>query len=679
MAHVRHDNLPGEVTSFVGRTEELAGIKQLLGQFRLVTLTGIGGVGKTRLAVRVAWDVKPNFADGVWLAELSPLQDPDLLPHTIAAAIGVEDQTARPMMDVLAGFLADKQMLLVLDTCEHQVGACAEFADRLLPTAPGLRLLATSRVRLGVADEHPFPVDPLPTHARLPADNPAAALFLDRAAAVTPKVAIGPDVVELCQRLDGIPLALELAAVRLREFSVTGLMERMSDRFELLEGASRAAVPRHQTMRTAIGWSHELCRPLERLLWARLSVFAGSFELTAAQAVCGDSKLNRDEIAELLTGLAEKSIVVREGSRYRLLDTLREYGAEWLSALGEEMDFKRRHRDHYEGVSRVFDALWWGPDQLEMQQRLRQDRANIRLAIEFCYSLPEEHLAGLELAGLLIWYWLSCGAMKEGRRYLERGLTLCPAESPVRTRALWSCAWLAGLQGEPDVTERYAAECRAAAERQADDFSMAWGVAMGSVLGVVRGDSEMAVRMAREAMGRFEELPGAGIGGPYMQLALGVGLLDGGDHQQALAVLDAVRARCVEHGDLWARSYAELFRGMTELAIGDVKEAARSARAAGRVKWSLQDRLGTAEAVDLLAEAVCAGGEAEHAARLLGIAETLWRTIGIPQADIPVLTKPRRACEESARTMIGGGAYEAAYEEGRALDLETGVAYAITE
>src|SRR6266568_2319498 len=602
MAHMRSQSLPAEVTSLVGRTRELAEIKELLERVRLVTLTGIGGVGKTRLAIRAARDVKPVFADGVWLAELSPLQDPDLLPHTVAAAIGVEDQTTRPMVDVLADFLADKKMLVLLDTCEHQVTACAKLADRLLRAAPGLRLLATSRVRLGVPGEHPFPVDPLPADARELSHNPAAVLFMDRAADVTPDRELGPEVVQLCQRLDGIPLALELAAVRLREFTVAELMERMSDRFELLKGGGRTRLPRHQTMRMAIGWSHELCLPLERLLWARLSVFAGSF-----------------------------------------------------------------------------DATWWGPDQLELQRRLRQDRANIRLAIEFCYGVPEEQLTGLELTGLLIWYWLSCGAMKEGRRYLDRGLELCPARSHARSRALWSCAWLAGLQGEPDITERHAAECRAAAEALADDLSMAWGVAMGSVLGVARGDSQMAVRMAREAITRFEMIPGSGIGEPYMQLALGAGLLDGGDHEQALAVLDAVRARCVQRGDLWARSYAELFRGMTELAIGDVRAAARSAREAGRVKWSLQDRLGTAEAVDLLAEALCAAGEAERAARLLGIAETVWRTIGTPQADIPLLTKPRRICEQSARGLIGDSAYDAAYEDGRACDLETGVTYAMGE
>lgn len=679
MARMRSQSLPAEVTSFVGRARELAEIKELLERVRLVTLTGIGGVGKTRLAIRAARDVKPAFADGVWLAELSPLQDPDLLPHTIAAAIGVEDQTTRPMVDVLADFLADKEMLVLLDTCEHQVAACAKLADRLLHAAPGLRLLATSRVRLGVPSEHPFPVDPLPADARELSHNPAAVLFMDRAADVTPDLELGPEVVQLCQRLDGIPLALELAAVRLREFTVAGLMERMSDRFELLEGGSRSRLPRHQTMRMAIGWSHELCLPLERLLWARLSVFAGSFEVTDALAVCSDSKLAGGQVPEMITGLVGKSIVAREGRRYRLLDTLREYGAEWLSALGEELTFKLRHRDHYLGLARDFDATWWGPDQLELQRRLRQDRANIRLAIEFCYGVPEEQLTGLELAGLLIWYWLSCGAMKEGRHYLDRGLELCPARSHARTRALWSCAWLAGLQGEPDITERYAAECRAAAEALADDLSMAWGVAMGSVLGVARGDSQMAVRMAGEAIRRFEMIPGSGIGEPYMQLALGAGLLDGGDHEQALAVFDAVRARCVQRGDLWARSYAELFRGMTELAIGDVRAAAKSAREAGRVKWSLQDRLGTAEAVDLLAEALCAAGEAERAARLLGIAETLWRTIGTPQADIPLLTKPRRICEQSARGLIGDGAYDAAYADGQACDLETGVTYAMGE
>ncbi|MFG2004425.1 ATP-binding protein [Spirillospora sp. NPDC048911] len=677
MAHVSPGNLPGEPTSFVGREGEVAEVVRLLAQERLVTLTGVGGVGKTRLAVRAAGRARSVGADGVWLVELSPLRDPDLLAHTVSATIGIEDQTTRPQIEVLVDFLAAKEVLVVLDTCEHQVEACAKLAGLLLDAAPGLRLLATSRVPLGAACERVLTVGPLPTGAAEPARNPAVRLFMDRAAAVVPDLTPGPEVIRLCRRLDGIPLALELAAVRLREFSVPDITERLTDRFRLLERPGSPGLPRHQTMRTAIGWSHELCLPLERLLWARLSVFAGSFDIEAVRAVCCAGRLASDQVEDLLAGLVDRSIVVREGARYRLLDTLREYGAEWLARLGEEPEVRVRHRDHYREVARAFDAGWWGPDQLAWQARLGHDHANLRLAIEFCLSRPEERPAGLEMAGLLIFYWFPCGMMKEGRRYLERALALCPEPSSARTRGLWSCAWLAGLQGEPDVTARYAIECRAQARAQADDFSLAWGVGMDGVLGVLLGDHTMAVTMAREAIDLFARSGDRGIGEAYMQLAVGVGLLGAGKYDEALEVLDAVRERCVQRGDLWARSYAELFRGMGELAMGRPEAAAASARTAGRVKWSLRDRLGTAEAIDLLAEAVGATGEAARAARLLGIAETVWRSIGIPQAGIPMLIGPRLACEESARERIGDRAYESAHADGRAQELASGVAEAL--
>ena len=321
---LRKDNLPAEVTTFIGRRRELAAVAAAIGKYRLVTLRGAGGVGKTRLALRAAGLVRDSFADGCWLVELSALRDPELLPRTVSAALGLPDKAAGDPLAVLAGALADQEMLLVLDTCEHLVEACARLARRLLRAAPGLRILTTSREPLGVADEHTLAITPLE-------DSEAVALFTDRARAAVPGFELttantGP-VVQLCRRLDGIALALELAAVRLRSMPVEEILARVADRFRIL-GTARTSLDRHRTLRAAISWSHELCTPEERLLWAELSVFPGSFDRDAAEHVCGPAA------GQALTRLAEKSIVGYDeaAGRYQLLDTMREFAAERLAA-----------------------------------------------------------------------------------------------------------------------------------------------------------------------------------------------------------------------------------------------------------------------------------------------------------------------------------------------------------
>src|SRR5690606_9627895 len=290
----RDGNLPSELTSFVGRTRLLANLKRHLGESRLVTVTGIGGVGKSRTGLRLAHQVQTLSPDGVWFADLARLQDAGMVRHTIASALGIADQSSRAESETLAEWVGERDMLLIIDTCEHLVQGCAELVHELLEAAPNLKVLATSRQSLHLPYEQVVPVPPL----QVPDDDPmenlftneSVQLFTARAVAVEPDFVLDEDnihaVAELCRRLDGIPLAIELAAVRLRALSVEQILGLLTDRFSLLAGASRTALPRHQTLRAAIGWSHELCEPAERLLWARLSVFAGDFELDAARFVC---------------------------------------------------------------------------------------------------------------------------------------------------------------------------------------------------------------------------------------------------------------------------------------------------------------------------------------------------------------------------------------------------------
>jgi predicted ATPase len=358
MARRRAGALPVEISSLVGRRRELTEIKRLVATSRLVTLTGVGGVGKTRLAWRAAAELRTGFADGVCLVELSAVRDETLVAYAVASALELQDQTTRSLPEVLADYLADRRLLLILDTCEAVPKAAADIAAALLAAAPELRILATSRRSLGVLGEHTYVVAPLPVRDAATSgsgDGDAVALFVERAAAVQPGFALTADnaaaVTAICQRLDGIPLAIELAAARVRVLSVEQILSRLDDRFALLTTGNRTAVPRHQTLRVAIGWSHELCTPSERLLWARLSVFPADFDVDAAEEICSDTQLPAGLVFDLLTRLVDQSVLLPQtgpfGARYRMLDTIREYGHTWLAAIGQDGPLRRRHRDHY--------------------------------------------------------------------------------------------------------------------------------------------------------------------------------------------------------------------------------------------------------------------------------------------------------------------------------------------
>ncbi|MFC7643914.1 AAA family ATPase [Streptosporangium lutulentum] len=349
---LRAQRLLAEVTSFVGRRHEVAEVKRLLSGAHVVTLTGAGGVGKTRLALRVAADVRRAFRNGVWLVELAALDEPELLVQTVAEALEIRDRSPRPPLKVLTDHLRDKQALIILDNCEHLLHDCAVMTETLVRAAPDLRVLVTSQQTLGVDGEHTLTVPPLalpdsglvrPSTEAL-AQSDAVRLFAERAGAVLADFAVTDDnreaVEGICRRLDGLPLAIELAAVRLRAMSVQQLFNRLDDRFRLLTSGSRAVLPRHQTLRALIDWSYALCTDQERALWERVSVFAGDLDLEAAETVCSGDGIASGEIVDLVIGLVDKSVLVREeypsGVRYRLLETIRQYGRDRLRESGEE-------------------------------------------------------------------------------------------------------------------------------------------------------------------------------------------------------------------------------------------------------------------------------------------------------------------------------------------------------
>ena len=447
-------NLPLELTSFVGRRTELSAVKHMLSSSRLVTLTGIGGVGKTRLALRTATDVAKNFADGAWLVELGELRDETLVVDIVAAGLGLRDESsARPLLDVLIEFLSSRRLLLVLDNCEQVVDAAAKLADTLLRACPELRILVTSREALDIGGEAVLRLSPL-AFPRPDSETTlgglsgydAVALFADRAAAAVPGFELTDDnkttVASICSRLDGLPLAIELAAARLRAISPEQILERLADRYSLLTRGSRCAPVRQQALSWSVGWSYDLCTPAEQQLWCQLSVFAGSFDLEAAEDIC-DGDLSPDQILDLLTALVDKSILTRterNGSvQFRLLETLRDYSHDQIRQTDRYAELRRRHADWCRRLVRDAAADWFSPRQVEWMKRLEREGLNIRAALEFTLTNSPE--AALEIAGTIHPFGIARRRLTETRHWLDRALAadavraeLGPDQSALRCR-----------------------------------------------------------------------------------------------------------------------------------------------------------------------------------------------------------------------------------------------------
>lgn len=699
----------------VDRVRELATVREQIGHGRAVTLTGVGGVGKTRLALRAAQELRVSFPDGTWFVRIDEIRHPALLAHGVTAAMGVVDQPGRSQADVLLDFLAGRKALLVLDGCEHLREAVGDLIGMLREGAPGVRFIATARQGLAMPDEYRLVVRPLPvpgeadcerltfhpSDLRRFAEIESVRLFTMRAAEAAPGFTLtagnAGQVARLCRRLDGIPFAIELAAVRMRDMPLDEVLGRLRDRFAVL-GAARPGLPRHQALRTAIGWSHELCAPAERLLWARLSVFEDGFDADAVRAVCADERLRADDVSALLAGLVDKSILYLgdhdDGTRYRLLDTVREYGLGWLRLLGEEQRMRRRHRDHYLEVARRIDRDWFGAHQFALYRGLLADLGNFRTALAYEGMGEADRRAALELAAALWPLWIVRGLTREGRYHLERLLADEPPPGPERARARCHLAWVAFARADVEVASETAEAARMEAVDHGDHLLAlrarviaCISIGTGGNLAAPPAASAGVAGVAREAAlvlrGALDDVLAARAGRPDdldPLLALGViGLLLDrcGELDQAADLLVRAVELCAGHGDLWWWSHLDWILARVELRRDRPEEASGRARAALAVKLEFQDAMGAALQLEVLAAAAVALGGPVRAARLHGVAAAVLHTATTPGLSVLTLGDIHDAAERAARDRLGDVAYERERDAGAVLDREEAVAYAL--
>ncbi|MET8980066.1 LuxR C-terminal-related transcriptional regulator [Streptomyces sp. NPDC004539] len=673
----------------MGRRQEAAELRCLLGEARLVTLTGTGGVGKTRLALEVAAGAVKAFPDGAWLVDLAPVCDPVALPDAVATAMGLLDQGMRAMPEQLTTQVSERRSLLVLDNCEHLLDACAELAQRLLSAAPELRVLATSREPLRVTGEHVFPVPPL-------SGAEATELLRSRTTAARPGFAVTDEnraaVTRLCADLDGLPLAIELAATRLRTLSVEQVVERLENRFALLTAGSRTARPHQRTLRAAIDWSWELCTLPERLLWSRLTVFAGSFTLEAAENVCAGEDIEAGDVMDLLDRLVAQSLVEHFGSsadppRYRLLESIRQYGREHLVSSGEDELLRRRHRDFFHSLAERSAEEWFGPRQVEILDRLRAEHGNLLAALEYRGwtgtpaappgPTPEEVRTALSMATALGFYWVAGGFLGEGRRQLERALAAAPEPTGVRARALVPAVYVAQMQGDLEAGDRWLAEAEELAERVGEPAVRASAQGYRGIAHLHRGRVEEAVPLVERALAVHATLGDRHIT-LIWQCTLAIVLTHGRDPRAPDTARHALAATQA-YGERWLRAHLLMALGHRAWELGRQAEAKHLTFCALDMLRGFAQSTGVARMIEQLAWIAASDGDHPQAGRLLGVARSLWRETGSANAiGGPQDAGSHLRCEAEVRQALGPAGYEQALADGSAVHgLGQAIAYAL--
>lgn len=687
-------NIPAETTSFVGRRRQSSDTALLLRRGRLVTLAGAPGIGKTRLALRVAARLNARFRDGVWLVELAALSDAELLAQSVMDVLDVQCLPGQSVPDTLLEYLADKDMLLVVDNCHHLLDACAQLVCGLLAAAPGLRVLVTSRQVLRVSGEHVIDVPPLavpdpdsPLTARSTSRYEAVRLFADRAGLARPGFTVDEGnktaVVRICERLGGIPLAIELSALRIRAQSPARVMNGLDDYFEYLAGASRVAVPRLESLHTAISSSHDLCPEDQQALWARMSVFRGDFDLEAVEEVCAGSGPLHTDVVELVADLMDKSILTRNdcagAARYRMLEPIRQYGLDKLRQAGEATAVRRRHRDHYLSLAEQGVTDWFGPAQTQWLNRLRSEHVNLRTALNFCLSEPGEELLGLRMASALWFYWTATGYLKEGRYWLNRALSLNPEPTRMRAKALWRAGRITVFCGDLPAAVSILEECRALARQLGDGHALAYGTQMLGVASLLRGDLPRAAALLEDAVARHHanrELTSTAL---LARLQLAMTCAFQGDLDGAVALCEECRAISDAHGETWAVSYALHVLALVAWRRAQWTVASACTKDCLRLKLAFHDVLGIAQSLELQAWIAAGAGHHKVAAVLLGVARRYWPTDSLPLFGSEYFMAHHEACETHTRRALGNERFDTAFRQGGRLSLAQGITFALEE
>ncbi|MFE3542931.1 ATP-binding protein [Nocardia sp. NPDC059177] len=670
------------MTSFVGRDADVALARKLLGGTRLLTLTGVGGVGKTRLSRRVGAVARRAFPGGVWLVELAHVSDPDLVAPTVARELGLRDDTSAPLA-ALTDHLADTDLLLILDNCEHVIGACAALADRLVPATTGLRILATSREPLGVPGEQLLPVAPLPVpdpeHADL--DSPATRLLVDRASAADPNfrrdAVDAATLAAICRRLDGIPLALELAALRLRMFTPEQVLARLDDAMGLLTTGLRAAPRRQQTLASAIRWSYDLCTPDEQRLWEQLSVFAGGVDLDAAEAICRVGAPHT--LLDALTGLVDKSVLtygpgVDGAGRYTMLEPLRQFAGDRLRARGTEYTLRVAHREYYYRLARRGRDEYWNAADAAWFADVAREHANLRAALQFCLDDPAGARRALEIATELWPFWEHCHLLLEGYRWLSEALAKNSERTVDRARALAASAVIAAMRSETGTAAEFAADAAAIAAETGSAQVRAEAEMARAVLvfgaGELRGACDIAVAVSARAREcahprvEMESLAFAAV----CALAL--------DDPLAGAMTGQLLASTTEHGSHLLGGLAQWAVGTQRWRDGDQGGAVAALRRSIEMFRRFDRCAWIATSVDGLAWTAAAEGDPQRAARLMGAASAIRR--GSSQRLAHTMTQLiGRRVNEQVETALGARSFAACFAAGAALAVEDAVDYAM--